>query len=272
MLISKFDLCKSEWLELVFAKRNKEYGAYYLRQHYAENINKAMGITFIGVTGLVLTLSIVTKAKPVELVKNTIVELNKYVAPPVTPPKEEIHQAKASAPKAIVNTTKFLVPVVTNAPVKEDPPKTVDIKGEVGPADIDVAGISTAAGVDEGKGNSTTINTKAEEDNIVHTTAGVDVMPEPYGGAAAWAKFLQKNLRYPSEAMDKDVSGKVWVSFIIEKNGHLSSLVVEKGAGYGMDEEAMRVLKLAPPWKPGMQNGQPVRVKYTLPLNFVLNQ
>ena len=95
--------------------------------------------------------------------------------------------------------------------------------------------------------------------------------PSLMAGAAAWAKFLQKNLRYPHEASEKGISGKVWVSFVIEKNGHLSSLVVERGAGYGMDEEALRVLKIAPPWKPGIQNGQPVRVKYTLPLNFVLD-
>jgi protein TonB len=62
------------------------------------------------------------------------------------------------------------------------------------------------------------------------------------------------------------------VRFIVEKDGQLSNFTIDKGAGYGMDEEAVRVLKLAKPWKPGMQNGRPVRVKYVLPLSFVLNE
>ncbi len=97
-------------------------------------------------------------------------------------------------------------------------------------------------------------------------------MPEPIGGAAAWSKFLQKNLRYPGQASDKGVSGKVWVSFVVEKDGQISNVVVDKGAGFGMDEEAVRVLKLSKAWKPGQQNGRPVRVKYTLPLAFILSE
>ena len=62
------------------------------------------------------------------------------------------------------------------------------------------------------------------------------------------------------------------VSFVVEKDGQLSSIMVDKGAGYGMDEEAVRVLKLSKAWKPGLANGHPVRVKYVLPMAFVLNE
>ncbi len=96
-------------------------------------------------------------------------------------------------------------------------------------------------------------------------------MPEPYGGAAAWNKFLGRNLKYPDMAVDGHIQGKVWVSFIVEKDGHLSNIVVERGLGYGTNEEAIRVLKMSPAWKPGVQNGQPVRVRYTLPINFLIN-
>ena len=107
-------------------------------------------------------------------------------------------------------------------------------------------------------------------DNTVHNF--VDVMPEPYGGVEVWTKFLQKNLKYPPLATDKGISGRVMISFVIEKDGHLSDIIIDRGVGFGLDEEALRVLKLAHPWKPGMQNGQPVRVKYTLPINFSINQ
>jgi protein TonB len=272
MAISKFDLYKSEWLELVFAKRNKDYGAYYLRQHSAGNTIKAMGITFFVVTAFAIVFGFVVRSKPVQMIHSTEVVLSKVITPPVPPKKEEVHVMKASAPKMQVTTTKFTVPVVTNQPVAVEPPKLADIKGDVGPVDITVPGVGIPGVIKDGsEGPEGTSIKKEASDDEVHVGAGVDVEPEPYGGAAAWAKFLQKNLRYPNEAMQREASGKVWLSFIVEKNGHISSIVVERGAGYGMDEEALRVLKMAPPWKPGMQHGNPVRVKYTLPLNFVMN-
>jgi len=272
MLISKFDLYKPEWLELVFAKRNKEYGAFYLRQHSAENTAKAMGITFFSVVSLFVGLGFVIRSKPVELIKNTEVVLTAVKPTPVPPKKDEVHEAKAAAPKTLVATTRFVPPVVVPQEVPVEPPKIVDMKGDIGQVDIDIpAGTGAVASPDDGNGNGGTA-VKPDDGNSVFDKGGVDVEPEPVGGAAAWAKFLQKNLRYPGQAMDQQKSGKVWVSFIVEKNGHISTLVVERGVGYGMDDEALRVLKMALPWKPGLQHGQPVRVKYTLPLNFVLNQ
>jgi protein TonB len=97
-------------------------------------------------------------------------------------------------------------------------------------------------------------------------------MPQPVGGTAGWTKFLQNTMRYPRQALDNEMSGRVMVSFIIEKDGHLSNIHVERGPGYGMDEEAARVLKLAKPWIPGRQNGNPVRVKLTLPVNFTFSE
>jgi protein TonB len=98
----------------------------------------------------------------------------------------------------------------------------------------------------------------------------LDVMPEPVGGAAAWSKFLQKNIHYPPQAIDAGAQGKVWLTFIIERDGQLSNITVDHGAGHGLDDEALRVLKLAKAWKPGKQNGQPVRVKFSIPINFVM--
>ncbi len=271
MLISKFDLCKSEWLELVFAKRNKEYGAYYLRQHYADNIVKSMAITFLSVTALTFTCGMLMR-HPADLIKITVVPLTPIVPTQPVEPKKEIQKPASPAPKQLVNMIKDATPVVTADIPKVEPPRQDLLREEnVGPVDIKIPGGDKGGGIiDDGAGAGTGT---AKTPEIVYSANDglLEVMPEPYGGAAAWAKFLQKNLRYPHEASEKGISGKVWISFIIEKNGHLSSLVVERGAGYGMDEEALRVLKMAPPWKPGIQNGQPVRVKYTLPLNFVLD-
>ncbi|MDB4925972.1 energy transducer TonB [Mucilaginibacter sp.] len=273
MLISNFNLCKSEWLELVFAKRNKEYGAYYIRQHYADNVVKAMGITFVSVISAAVIFGILVRAKPETLFKNTEVVLTKYVEPPV-PPKAELKKVKPAATKPLppVNTTKYVQMIVTDKPVTIDPPKQIDLqKTAVGPVEIKTAGGVDGINIpsDAGKGNGMG-NDDVEKSNEIHTY--VDVMPEPFGGAAGWGKFLQKNLHYPPEALDKGIGGRVLVSFVVEKDGHLSSVMVDRGAGFGMDEEALRVLKLSHAWKPGMQSGQPVRVKYTIPISFSISQ
>jgi protein TonB len=273
MPISKFDLCKPEWLELVFAKRNKEYGAYYLRQHYAENMVKAMGITFVSIAGAALLTGVLIGVKPTvkTVLHETVVEL-KNLQPPV-PPKEEIKKPETAKPTPPVKTTKYVPMVVTDKPVTEEPPTLTELKGsEVGPVSIKDPGNGPAVIVIDkgGTGIGTGETTVAKPDESIHF--GADVMPEPYGGAAGWNKFLQKNLRYPPEAIDKNISGKVFVSFVVEKDGQLSNIKVDRGAGFGMDEEAARVLKLSKAWKPGMQNGQPVRVRYTLPISFSISQ
>jgi protein TonB len=270
MPISKFDLYKTEWLDLVFAKRNKEYGAYYLRQHNAENMMKAMGITFVSIAGAALLTGMLIGVKPTvtKVFKETVVQLKSYQQP--IPPKEEIKKPAAAKQTPPIQTTKYVAMVVTEKPVTEEPPKIAELQNAaIGQANVkgpDIGSIPVI--IDKSAGTGTEVTPKPDES--IHF--GADVMPEPYGGAAGWSKFLQKNLRYPPEAIDKSISGKVFVSFVVEKDGHISNITVERGAGFGMDEEAARVLKLSKAWKPGMQNGQPVRVRYTLPISFAINQ
>jgi protein TonB len=274
MLISKFNFCKDEWLDLVFANRNKEYGAYYLRQHYAGNIVKAMVITFVSIVSTAIIIGFLIRVKPVTE-RIIQVDTKLYTVPPV-PPKAEIKKEKpaAAAPKQIppAATIKYVPMYVTEKHVDEDPPKIDEMeKIAVGPETIKVPGGGVTSNVDPDAGKVGT-GTSTGPEKGTEIMIAPDVMPEPFGGAAGWMKFLQKNLRYPPEAIDKGLSGKVFVSFVVEKDGSLSNITVDRGAGFGMDEEAARVLKLAHAWKPGKQNGQPVRVKYTLPISFSMNQ
>ena len=82
--------------------------------------------------------------------------------------------------------------------------------------------------------------------------------------------FINGNLEYPQEAKDAEIEGKVFVSFIVEKDGSLSSIKLLRGIGYGCDEAAMDVVRKMPKWKPAIQRGKPVRVQYQLPFNFKL--
>ena len=109
---------------------------------------------------------------------------------------------------------------------------------------------------------------KPEVDSIYNT---VDVMPEFPGGAEAMMNYIAKNVKYPEEAKEKNISGRVFVQFVIEKDGSVSNVKVLRSIGGGCDEESVRVVKAMPKWKPGTVKGQPVRVFYNLPLNFKLD-
>ncbi|HNR75106.1 MAG: TonB family protein [Bacteroidetes bacterium OLB12] len=97
-----------------------------------------------------------------------------------------------------------------------------------------------------------------------------EVAPVPVGGFESFYKFVSKNLKYPKQAQRARVAGKVYVEFVIDKNGEVTHIKVMRGIGSGCDEEAMRVLALTK-WQPGKQRGKPVNVRMTMPLNFVLN-
>lgn len=97
-------------------------------------------------------------------------------------------------------------------------------------------------------------------------------LPEFPGGEKGFRTFLSKNLKYPELAKANKITGRVFISFVVEKDGSLSDLKVIRGLGYGTDEEAIRVLKNSPKWKPGMINNNPVRVKYVLPIQFQLSE
>jgi len=106
-----------------------------------------------------------------------------------------------------------------------------------------------------------------KEDEIFST---VEEQPEFPGGIKEMYGFIGKNLKYPSAAQRANVSGKVFVKFVVEKDGSLGDIQILKGIGFGCDEEAQRVSKSMPKWNPGKQNGRNVRVFFTMPISFVL--
>ena len=128
--------------------------------------------------------------------------------------------------------------------------------------------------------NGTTTYTIANVDNL-HVAVKdkdsdsiyqiVEEMPQFPGGEQAMMNFVAKNVVYPQEAKDKEIAGRVFVSFVVEKDGSVNEVKVLRGIGGGCDEEAVRVVKSMPKWKPGKQKGKPVRVSYMMPLNFKLS-
>jgi periplasmic protein TonB len=109
---------------------------------------------------------------------------------------------------------------------------------------------------------------KVEEDEIVILA---DVAAEPDGGYEAYYKYIKQNLNYPEEAKKQQAVGKVLLKMVVKKDGSLSSIKVEKGIGYGCDEEAIRVVKAGSPWKAAQNQGKPVSQEVLLPIVFRLN-
>ncbi|TWR26870.1 energy transducer TonB [Mucilaginibacter achroorhodeus] len=278
MLNEKLNLYNPEWLELVFHNRNKAYGAYELRKTYGATILKSMAIAF-GSIIIVTGAYTYAKSKHIEPLEH-ITTLTIPDLPP--PPKQEdkiIEQPKKAAatatpekPLPAAASTKFTIPHITPKEVDTDMPTINELaKTEVGAettkGDGGIPQIAEPAPALGSGGDGTETDLNAIKD-----FSTIEVMPEPDGGAAGWSKFLSKNLRYPSQAQEEGKSGRVMVSFVVERDGRLTDITVTGKAGYGMDEEAIRVLKLAKPWKPGIQNGRAVRVRYSIPMNFQLSE
>lgn len=114
------------------------------------------------------------------------------------------------------------------------------------------------------------INTEALYEGKLHDLGSVDIAPEYPGGQLALGKFLGSKLRYPARARENKVQGKVYIGFVVGKNGDLGDFKVIRGIGAGCDEEAIRVLRSSPSWKAGIAKGKAVRTAYVLPITFQL--
>jgi protein TonB len=100
----------------------------------------------------------------------------------------------------------------------------------------------------------------------------VEQMPEFPGGDDALSAYLSKNIKYPKQANEQGISGRVVINFVVNENGDIADVKVARGIGCGCDEEAMRVVRSMPNWRPGKQNGKAVRVSYSLPITFELEE
>ncbi len=110
-----------------------------------------------------------------------------------------------------------------------------------------------------------------EEEDEAQIFTVVESMPGYPGGEAARIKYLNNNIKYPQMARESGIQGRVFVTFVVEKDGKVTDVRVLRGIGGGCDEEAIRVIQNMPNWQPGKQRGKPVRVQFNMPILFKLN-
>ncbi|MCQ2326506.1 MAG: energy transducer TonB [Bacteroidales bacterium] len=119
------------------------------------------------------------------------------------------------------------------------------------------------------KQDSVVINNDTTDDDV--TFVVLEEYPEFPGGMEALMDFLSKNIKYPEAAKEQGIEGRVFVTFVVEKNGSVNNVKVVRDIGGGCGEEAARVVKMMPKWKPGKQNGKVVRTQFNLPIKFSLD-
>jgi len=278
MFNSSFNIYKTEWLDLVFSGRNKNYGAYALRAQSSSILTKSL----FAAGGIFILLSvsplIYSKLNPAEVVETgTVVSIPDdkifKIDEPKPEKKEEIKKEEPVKVKSIAMPSKI---VVVNDAIAKPAPTIDDIKDAV-ISDITQDGdinpnIVLPTNTTEGNGNGSKVGEgETPTGNEINDVSGVDEFPEFEGGMKAWAKYIQRNLRYPYQAQEANAQGKVFISFVVEKDGSITNVNLVRGIGFGCDEEALKVIKKSPAWKPGKNKGREVRVRFNLPITFTIN-
>ena len=248
--------------EIVFANRNKDYGAYFIRKLYKKYVNRSFAIAL---TALIITVSVPLIASYYAKSRSKIGEqgVTAEMAAMNKPPEEAAPPPPPPPPEEVEQKAKFVAPVVTTDSVVESNALNQD----------DLSAKVTNVAIDE---NDFKVEEKVEEKVIeqedktpVFTV--VEEMPGFPGGEESRLKFLQDNIQYPQVAKESGISGTVYVSFVVNSQGKVGDVKIMRGIGGGCDEEALRVIGLMPKWNPGKQAGKAVRVQFTMPIKFTLN-
>ena len=271
--MSKLSIYETKWTDLVFENKNKEYGAYQLRQENSKTSLTALFIALLLIATVGSATALISKLTSTEIVETTEeplvdvltpIDLSQKIEQPkidetVAPPQ----QTAAATP----DTPAFTTPVVVaTAQATPDLPTNANMASVV----TDPAGTGTDGPVNampsSGNENGNGLGTSPEvNDSGPLAPTALDKMPEFPGGMSKFYTYVGNNFNRPE--IDEEKVLKVYVSFVIEKDGSITEKKKKNDPGYGIGKEAVRVLKsLKTKWTPGILNGKPVRTLYSLPI------
>ena len=250
--------------EIVFEGRLKEYGAYFVRSRYRKTLIIAFGIAvFIGAfaVSLPVIIKVLGKGKSSnEIIKHVTVHLSappppaKNLPPPPPPPPP---------PKQLIKQLRVPPTVVAKHVIDTIPPPTVHQEQQTN------IGLTTQKGKDTIIAPINTDNQVIGDQNSNKIFTIVKQMPKFNGNLQ---QYLSDHIQYPEMEKEAGITGTVYVTFVVEKDGSITNVKVLRGVSGGadLDAEAVRVIKAMPKWSVGMQNGHPVRVQFNLPIRFEL--
>lgn len=281
-------LIQATYNDVISENRNKAFGQYELRTHYSERLFKAQtgvisGLTLVGFF-LLLNQPKTQAENPIEMHELTVlkkieIELDAPKKPEPQPEsKSRPASSKTSASKATSASSKS--PLLPMEVAKEagdakidsltTEPDPVLSRFEEGKAPSGEAGntqgtLGAPGGQPTGTGQNETGGSNGS--GMDDAKDFVEIEPEFQGDLE---QFIARNTRYPGKALQSGIEGQVFVAFVVDEKGKVTRPVVLKGIGYGCDEEALRVIQSLPDWKPGKNNGNPVKVRLRIPLRFRL--
>jgi periplasmic protein TonB len=252
--------------DLIFDDRNKDYGAYILRRGYSRLVNRS---TIIAV--LIVSLAVIIPFIKVLTAKEdtAIRGGGRYVSvqmDKLEPPKEEIYIPPATPP-----------PPPAQQVVRYIPPVVVD---SIPPSVKQLPTVAEVQAQSDNTNQEVTATSSASESELLGDPAGsggdepfmiVEVMPTFRGGdVEKFRTWIQNKVVYPQAAQENRIHGKVYLTFVVEKDGSVSNVTIIKGVDPLLDDAAAKAIEASPKWSPGLQRGKPVRFRYNIFLNFTL--
>jgi|JI71714BRNA_FD_contig_123_38840_length_3391_multi_4_in_0_out_0_5 periplasmic protein TonB len=265
-----------DMLDIIFQNRNKAYGAYQLRRDYNKYLMRAFGFGLLFLfllfmlPRLVNAVSSALAEKPVEveIEMSAPPDLTNEPPPPPPPPPP-------TPPPPTRTTVQFVPPIIKKDEevVEEEPKKVIEeleeVKADIGKSDVKGNDEAPPETFDNPSELEVVEAPKVVEDKV-YETFDIQKMPSFPGGEAELQKFLRDNINYPAIARENNIQGTAALSFVVGKDGTISNVTILKDPGGGCGKEAVRVVNSMPKWAPGEANGNPVKVKFTLPVRFRL--
>ncbi len=267
----KPDLISDNWCELVFEGRNKDYGAFDLRQNSPSRHNKALLIVIVAVVVCLTLPALIEAVIPRQAQKEVMTEVTALSQlPPPEVKSEAIKKVNAAPPPPLKSSIKFTAPVIKkDSEVREE--DEIKTQEEVTNAKVAIS-VADVKGNDEENGADIADVKEMAQDTPTDTPFQiVEQMPHFPGGIEEMMKFIKKNVKYPPQAAENGVEGKVFLRFVVLPSGEIGNVEVLRSLDPTCDQEAVRVIKAMPRWIPGKQNGTAVAVYFNLPITFRLS-
>ena len=282
------DLTSPEWRDLIFEGKNKDFGAYELRQKSDRRHNMAVLYMLLGLV-VVFVLLIAwskysdyraeiaakeAKEQAEKMMQAMLDQPEVEEAPEEEPEQQKFEETKVEVPEEVLASVQVTQIAIVDADKVKNEVMDMDTQQED----------NTARGVVNQEGADDVDKFKAVQEQVVvkepepekpkeeEIFVAVEQQAEFPGGQAALMKWLGNNIRYPESAQANGVQGRVIVKFVVEKDGSIGATTIVKGVDKDLDKEALRVVKKMPKWQPGKNNGSPVRSYFTLPVTFKLQQ
>lgn len=272
------NLTSKKWNDIIFEGKNKDYGAYELRMSSSKRLVIAFLVSVVFVAFIAFLPSLIDTVKPKKVVSDNLSEstvlanLQKDLEEQVQE-KDIIREEAAPPPPPLKSTIQFTAPEIVDASeINEN--DEIKSQEELAGSKVQIS-VATVEGTDDEHGidiadlEQHKVIAEETEQKIFDI---VEQQPEFPGGVEAMMRFIRDNIKYPTIAAESGIKGRVHLKFVVTKTGEIGDVQVIRGIDPNLDKEAVRVIQSMPKWIPGKQNGKPVNVYFSLPVNFVLQQ